>query len=118
MKSKSAALILTTIALSAMPLAPSNARESHSRGGHDGGLFLGLFAAGITGATLALATAPRTVIMEPAPPAPIYVVQPPVPTYYSYSPIHRQRPFHPHRQVVYYSAPQPYAYPAYYAYPQ
>jgi hypothetical protein len=118
MKNKLAVITFVTIALTAMPFAPSFARDNHSRGDHNEGLFLGLFAAGVTGAAIALATAPHEVILESPPPAPIYVVQPPAPAYYSYAPIYRHRPVHPYRQVVYYSAPQRHAYPAYYAYPR
>ena len=113
MNHKFAIVALMTTALAVTPLAPANAYGHHSHGGRDAGLLFGLFAAGIAGTAIALATVPQTVIAEP-PPSRVYVA--PAPVYYNYEPIYRYRPYPLHQQVMPYGAPYPYAYPAYYSY--
>ena len=110
MKSKYAIIAFTAAILAAAPLAPAHA-EDHHHGRSGSGLFLGLFAAGITGAAVALATAPHAVVVEaPPPPPPVYVA--PAPVYYSYAPAYAPVYVYPHRHLVTYYAP----YPAYAVY--
>jgi|GEM_PF-3042279 hypothetical protein len=114
MKYKFAVVALMATALAATPLAPANARGwDHYHGGHGGGgLAFGVVAgvAAVTGAAIALATAPFNAIAEasaPPPPAPVYYAAP-APAYYA--PV-------PQQQVVVYGAPRAYyGYPAYYGY--
>jgi len=108
MKSKLAIAALMTTVLMATPLAPAHAKGHRPQGNSDSSLYLGLFAAGLTGAAIALATAPNTVVVRtlPPPPPPIYVTPVPV-YYYNYAPIHRHRPVYSHRPVMTYGTPYP-----------
>ncbi len=104
MKSKLAIAALLTTALATAPLAPAYAEghRSHERQNRsDSGLFLGLFAAGLAGTAVALATSPYTLIVEtPPPPPPVYVAPAPAYYYYDYhSPIYRPMPSYRHGVV-------------------
>jgi hypothetical protein len=106
MKNKTVLAALITAAFAMAPLAPAHAEGHHPHGGRNSGLFFGLFAASVTGAALALATSPHTVVVEtppPPPPQPIYVA--PAPIYYEYVPVYRPAPVYPHRHVVTYGYP-------------
>jgi hypothetical protein len=117
MSMKFATVAVLTTALAVTPFAPANAAGWHHHGGHGFGLFDGLLIAGaaVTGAVVALATAPVRIIADAAaPPQPVYAQPAPVATYGGYPPA-----YYPQQRVVYaYPQPQPYAtYPTYPTYP-
>jgi hypothetical protein len=105
MKYKFATVALMTAALAAAPIAPANAGWHHDHRG----LPFGVFAAGaaVTGALVALATAPFSMAAAASAPPPA-----PAPVYYAAPAPYAYAPAYPPRQVVVYGYPQQvYAYP-------
>jgi len=121
---KLATVAVLATALAVAPVTPAHAAGWHHHGGGWGGhgrgfgLFDGLVVAGaaVTGAAVALATAPFQIVGDAVAPPPVYAAPPA----YGYAPA-----YYPQQRVVY-AYPQPQAvyaypqqpYPVQYAYPQ